>query len=139
MGWRDYTGGGLTAAGSEVSANLPGEVIVDLGVTRHAGSLAGRTIDLDGLVAALSKQLATVRFEMADGRAPFHAPTLSDSRITSPPPAASAMSSRLASSTIATASWRLARASSRVAPWVLAGQPAARQSFFSNAGQLSRT
>jgi hypothetical protein len=104
---------------AEILADLSGEVLVDFGVTRNGRCPAGGT-DEDRMASTLPKQTTTALLQVADQRAPFHALTLSVSRMTGPLPVDCWANSRLASRTIATASWRFARASSSVAPCVLA-------------------
>ena len=72
---------------AEISADLPGKVVVDFRVAWNGRCLAGRT-DKDRMVGAFPEQPTTVLLQVADQRAPFHALTLSGSRITGPLPVA---------------------------------------------------
>src|SRR5436309_1457269 len=105
----------------QVFANLPGGEFQYLVVARHRRNFSLRAIHVDGMVAALAQKLAAMTFQMPDEVPPLHAaPSNNGSRITSCPRNSSSANSRLASNTITTASAKLARASSKVAPWVLA-------------------
>lgn len=65
---------------------MPGEVVVDLGVSRNARGSTGRG-DEDRMVPTLSEQpTAVLLLQVVDERTPLHALTLSASRITGPFP-----------------------------------------------------
>ena len=88
---------------AEVFANLPGEIVVDFGVTRNCRCTAAGT-DEDRMAATLPEQTTTILLPVADQRAPLHAVTLSGSRMTGPFPVACCANSRFASKIIETAS-----------------------------------
>lgn len=69
----------------EVTAYLLGEVFVDFTMPWNCGALLGGAIDVDRMIAAFSKQLAAMRFEVTDQVTPFHALMGRSSRITSLP------------------------------------------------------
>jgi hypothetical protein len=50
----------------EVSADLAGEVVVDLAMPRDRRRLARLPIDVDGVSAALAKKLAAESLEMSN-------------------------------------------------------------------------
>src|ERR1035438_540969 len=105
----------------QVLANLACCELQNFAVAWHAGHLLFRTVHVNGVVAALAQELTAVTLQVPDKLQPFHAvPRSSGSRMTSWPRKSSSASSRLAWSTMVTASAKLARASSSVAPWVLA-------------------
>lgn len=104
----------------EVSADLPGEKLVDFAVAGKGRRLVCVRIHVDGVIGAFTKQAAAVSLEVTNKIDALHAVSRRGSRITPSPAESWRASVRLASSTRATASSRLARASSRVAPWVLA-------------------
>src|SRR5262245_21574719 len=79
---------------AEVSADLPGEVVIDFRVSWNRRCLAGGT-DENRMVGAFPEQPTKVLLQVADQRAPFHALTLSGSRITGPWPVACRANSRL--------------------------------------------
>jgi hypothetical protein len=72
---------------AEVSADLSGEVVIDFRVPWNRRCLAGGT-DENRMVGAFPEQPTQVLLQVADQRAPFHALTLSGSRITGPWPVA---------------------------------------------------
>ena len=85
--------------------------------TRNCGNFFLTAVDVDGVVAALAEELASMSFQMSYEINPLHAGVYaSDSRMTSCPRKSSSANSRLASKTMATASARLGCAYSRVAP-----------------------
>ena len=72
------------------------------------------------MAATFSQEFAPVSFQVSKEVAPLHAVTLSGSLMRSCSGASSSANIRLASTTRVTASLRLLRASSSVAPWVFA-------------------
>src|SRR4030067_157582 len=78
----------------EVSANLAREFVRDFGMAGQCGCLAVEGVEEKRVPRPFTQQLTAMRCEMAD--------------------------QRLTSSTIATASFKFSRASSRLAPCVLA-------------------
>jgi hypothetical protein len=101
----------------QIPADLAREEPIDLAVPGNRAHLPCLAIDIDAVVAALAEKLTAVRLEVSDQIPPLHAAGIRrGSRTISPPPSSSATRARLASSTSLTASRRLARASSRVAP-----------------------
>ena len=70
----------------EVFADLAGEEVVDLAVSRNSRGLALRPIDLDGVFAALSMKRAAVLLEVFDQISPLHCSAITiGSRMTSSP------------------------------------------------------
>ena len=70
---------------SEILADLSSQIVVDFGVAGNSGGFSRRAIHEHRMAAALSEQLATVLFEMANQRSALYAPIFSRSRMTSPP------------------------------------------------------
>src|SRR3990172_7539019 len=101
----------------EVFANLPREFINYLGMSRHCRSFAGSNVKIYGMPRTFAQKFATVFLKMPQKSVPLHqASTKSSSFTTFFPAITCSASSLLASSTIATASLRFSRASSRVEP-----------------------
>lgn len=70
---------------AEVFADLLGEVVVDLGVSRNTGCSAGGA-DEDGMIATFPEQAAAVLLQDVNQRPTLHALILSGSRMTGPSP-----------------------------------------------------
>src|ERR1039458_7557683 len=94
---------GLTSAPSsgqgnfQVLADLACCELQDFAMARHTGHLLLRTVHVDGMVAALSQELAAMMFQVPNKFEPLHvAPRSSGSRMTSWPRKSSSASSRLA-------------------------------------------
>lgn len=101
----------------EIIADFSDEEIVYFTVPWNRGRSARLAIHVHRVVASLMQELAPVVFQMPDPIDPFHAAgRISVSRMTSAPSTDCADKARFASRTIATASFRFARAPSRVSP-----------------------
>ncbi len=57
----------------KIAADLSGEKIVDLSMSRNGGGLLHRPIHEHGVIAPFAEQFAPMRFEMADEVTAFHA------------------------------------------------------------------
>jgi hypothetical protein len=104
----------------ELFADLPSQELVDCAMAGYGSALADTTIDVDRVPPALSEQLTAMLLEMANQVDSLHAVNLRGSRMTSSPARSSSARARFASRVSSTASRRFSRASSSVAPWVLA-------------------
>jgi hypothetical protein len=104
----------------EVTTNLAGKMVIDLGMTRNRRGLPSHRIHEDGVAPSLAQENAPMTLQMVDEVATFQRwAAWSGSRMSACPASCCAIV-RLASSTNSTASMRLSRASSRVLPWVFA-------------------
>src|SRR5579862_6434943 len=102
-----------------IQADLAREEIVDLPMSGNRRRFSRCAVDEHGMFAAFPQQNASILLKMPDELEPFHAAGSSSvSRITSLPSIDSSERTRLASSTSATASTRLSRASFKLAAWV---------------------
>lgn len=50
----------------EILADLLGEEFVDFSMARDGGSFAGRSVDVDAVITAFTRELDTVAFELTD-------------------------------------------------------------------------
>ena len=57
----------------EIAADLSGEKVVDLSVTRNCGGAAGGAVHVDSMFAAFSKELAAMPLEVPDQIIALHA------------------------------------------------------------------
>jgi len=115
------TGQSVTRSNHNVNRYYGGGAQPNKAVPRNGRGFACTSVHVDRMSRALAEQLASLGFEVPDEIPPLHrAAIFRGSRITSPSPASSLASARLASSTSSAASRRFSRASSRVAPCVLA-------------------
>src|SRR6266851_4279828 len=104
----------------KVLADLSCQVFVNVVVAGNRGNLLRWTIDVDRVAAPFAQELASVLLQVPKEIPTLHAMTLIGSRISSLAAPLSRANIRFASTTRATASRRFARASSSVAPCVLA-------------------
>ncbi len=88
---------------AEVFADLPGEIVVDFSVARNCRVRPLGPTKIEWLPPSRSKRQPWL-LQVADQRAPLHAVTLSDSRMTGPLPVTCCANSRFASKIIETAS-----------------------------------
>ena len=109
LSWQGY---------AQVLAYLSCELVGDLGVAWDRRGPLRVPVDVDGVPASFSQELAVLASQMLQEGPALHAP--SGSRTTSPPSNSRRVSSLLASRTSETASRRLSRHSSRLSPWALA-------------------
>src|SRR5829696_10319379 len=109
VSWRGY---------AQVLAYLSCELVGDLGVSRNRRGPLRFPIDVDGVPAAFSQELAALTFQVLQQSPALHAPM--GSRTTSLPSNSRRVSSLLASRTSETASRRLSRHCWRLSPWALA-------------------
>jgi hypothetical protein len=109
LSWRGY---------AQVLAYLTCELVRDLGVAWDRRGPLRFPIDVDGVPAAFSQELAVLAFEVLQQGPALQAP--SGSRTTSRPSNSRRVSSLLASRTSETASRRLSRHSSRLSLWAFA-------------------
>ena len=103
----------------QIPANLVCRELVDLTMPRQAGGFAFGRIAPNSVVATFPQEDTTLLAEMSLQIKPFHASTLTGSRMQSGSRSCSRAKSRFVSNINASASFKLARASSIVAPWVL--------------------
>ena len=81
----------------KILADLACCELQDFAVARHAGHLLLWTVHVDGVIAALTQELAAVTLQVPDQLEPLHAaPRSNGSRMTSWPRKSSSASSRLA-------------------------------------------
>ena len=107
----------LGPVNQEIVAGFSGEKIVHFPMPRNRRRPSRFAIHVHSVVAFLAQELTPVLFQMADQVHPFHSASKTRvSRMTSAPSRDCADSARFASRTIATASFRFARASSSVSP-----------------------
>ena len=109
LSWRGY---------AQVLAYLSCELVRYLGVSWDRRGPLRFPIDVDGVPAAFSQELAALAFQVLQQSPTLHAPM--GSRTTSRPSNSRRVSSLLASRTSETASRRLSRHSSRLSPWAFA-------------------
>ena len=57
---------------AQISTNFTGKKVVDFCMSRYAGSCFGLRIEVDGVPATLSEQLATMAEQVPDEIAAFH-------------------------------------------------------------------
>src|ERR687889_134427 len=109
LSWRGY---------AQVLAYLSCELVGDLGVSRNSRGPLRFPIDVDGVPAAFSQELAALTFQVLQQSPALHAPI--GSRTTSSPSNSRRVNSLLASRTSFPATRRLSRHSSRLSPWAFA-------------------
>jgi hypothetical protein len=109
LSWRGY---------AQVLAYLSCELVGDLGVAWDRRGPPRVPVDVDGVSASFSQELAVLTPQVLQEGVALHAP--SGSRTTSSPSNSRRVSSLLASRTSETASRRLSRHSSRLSPWAFA-------------------
>src|SRR5436190_13050302 len=105
----------------QIFADLLREKFDNLAMSRNGCGFLRATVDIDSVIGAFSQEFTTVLLKVAEQFTTLHAVvSASGSRTTSAPRNDSSANSRFACKTIATASFKFARASSSVAPCVFA-------------------